>query len=171
MIRKILRLLLLLCAWSAVILPRALGEDAFQAPWSSGLILGCWLAVVPLGLLTGLAELLGRGEPWREGLRGALLGKLLLIPFFEANFMLGTGAAMVGLFLGFPLLVALYTAAAAWAALFATSARVIRALGGLRRAGRITGGGRVLHTLLQLIFIADLIDGLALFFGHMPARE
>ena len=171
MIRKILRLLLLLCAWTAVVLPRVLGEDAFRAPWSSGLIFGFWLAIVPLGGLTGLAELLGGGEPWREGLRGALLGKLLLIPFFEVNFTLGAGAAMVGVFLGFPLLVTLYAIAAAWCVLFATSARTIRALGGLRRAGRITGGGRALHTLFQLIFVVDLIDALVLFFGHMPARE
>ena len=118
-----------------------------------------WLLMIPLGLLRALVVLPG-GEPWERRLKRAMIMKLLLIPFFVANFWMGLAGAVVFVFGGMILTVlALLTA---WFTLVATSADTIKALTAMRREGRLTTGQMAKHIVFQLIYCVDVIDAVVL---------
>ena len=115
----------------------------------------CWLLTAPLSLAYALLAL-PYGASWETRLKRSMVMKLLLIPFFVANFILGVAGAAI-FFVG-GLLFTVIAAVIAFFTLLATSVDVIRALTLMRRAGRMTTGRMACHILLQLIFCADVID-------------
>lgn len=159
-IRNFVGAALLVCGWAlaAYVCGAYSGQTWIVDTFARYLISG-WQLMIPLGLLHALLALPGE-VPWERRLMRAMVMKLLLIPFFAANFWLGLAGAVV-FFLGGMILtvLALFTA---WVTLIATSADTIKALTAMRREGRLTTGQMVKHIVLQLIFCADVIDAIAL---------
>ena len=161
--RKIVGGALLLCGW--VVALGVIGGLLWEGLGLLGqyFLVPCWLLTVPLSLLHALLALPG-GATWEERLRRSMVMKLLLIPFFVANFILGIiGVAIF--FIG-GLLLTLGTVFVAFFVLLATSVDVIRALILMRLDGRITTWRMIWHGILQLICCVDVIDACVLWLGR-----
>lgn len=125
-------------------------------------------AALGLALVVRLALGLARGRFATAFLaRAALACKLLALPFFVVNF--GLWLALSAAFLVVPglqvfLLADLLGAAYAWLVLLVGSVFSLAALWRARRAGGLAGARFALAVVSQLLFVADVIAWLVLFF-------
>ena len=163
-IRNTVGAALLACAWVlAIYVFGAYGGPSWIAETFGRYLIPGWLLMIPLGLLHALLALPG-GAPWERRLKRAMVMKLLLIPFFAANFCMGFVGAIAfifgGLMLTFPALIT------AWFALIATSADIIIALTTMRREGRLTTGEMAKHIIFQLIYCIDVVDAVVLWLNR-----
>lgn len=135
-------------------------------------VLGTLTAAGAILLLANIVEcvvLHASSAPYRRTFsrRAMLLMKLGLIPFFCF------GGLMMGVLLLLsihPVLAvagwmgALFAAAIGWMVMMSGSVWAIAYAVGLYRDGLMSGGECVVHVLLQFFFVADVIDGIVLFF-------
>ena len=151
---------LLVCGWMlAVYVFGAYGGPSWIAEALVRYLALGWLLMIPLGLFHALLALPGK-TAWERRLKRAMVLKLLLIPFFAANFCLGFVGTIAFIFGG--LILTFLALIIAWLALIATSADIIMALTAMRREGRLTTGEMAKHIILQLIYCADVIDAIVL---------
>ena len=159
-VRNVIGAALLACGWmlAVYVFGAYSGPSWFAEAFVRYLTPG-WLLMIPLGLFHALLALPGKAS-WEGRLRRAMVVKLLLIPFFAANFCLGFVGTIAFVFGG--LILTFLALITAWFALIATSADIIIALTAMRREGRLTTGAMAAHIIFQLIYCADVIDAVVL---------
>lgn len=121
------------------------------------LVGGPYLAVLLLSVLVILTGIKFRGD-WRRHLSTAFRTKLLLIPFFLLDMVLGVALFVTGMFLVTPLLFIPLLILSAWLVMLSTSLDVLQSLWAMCREGSITTKSFVLHVVCQLIFVLDVVD-------------
>lgn len=143
------------CAWGVLCLFQRVTDAGTASRGQMLALLWCYLGLLALSVLGTLLAAFGRDD-WDTRLFSSCLTKLLLIPFFLANFAVG-GLGSVVMFLTPQVMPAVLLAAlTAWMLMLSTSVDIIRALPGLRRAGVVRGGA--VHVLCQLFWVADVAD-------------